>query len=162
MLVPSVSVKDEQIILWVLHRRKCSRLPQEPAVFLEKALQGTATGSTIQPNGNFVDGFSNGWIEHEEQRSRGVLLIDWDQSGVHLANVKVDIGQRVDLVLCEIVSHVSVETKGHGLTGCSAGEELRSGRRGSVCLTCAQFLICSLTHRLLGLFLASARYVAKM
>lgn len=93
---------DQQDILWVLDRRKCSWLPQKPAVLLEKALQGTATGSAVQPNGDFVDRRSNSWVEHEEERSGGILLIDWHQSGVHLTNVKVDVGKRSDLVLCEL------------------------------------------------------------
>lgn len=83
--------KKRTNILWVLNRRKCSWLPQEPAVLLEKALQGTATGSAVQPNCDFVDRFSNGWVEHEEQRSRSIFLIDWYQSRIHLTNVKVDI-----------------------------------------------------------------------
>ena len=83
--------KIQMNILWVFNRRKCSWLPQEPAVLLEKALQGTATGSAVQPNRDFVDRFSNGWIKHKEQRSRSIFLIDWYQSRVHLTNVEVDI-----------------------------------------------------------------------
>ena len=79
-------------ILWILNRRKCSRLPQESAILLEKALQGTATRATIQPNCDFVYRLADGWIEHEEQRSGGILLIDRYQSRVHLANVEIDIG----------------------------------------------------------------------
>ena len=79
-------------ILWIFDRRKCSWLPQESAILLEKALQGTATGAAIQPNCDFVDRLSNSWIEHEEQRPGGILLIDWYQSRVHLANVEIDIG----------------------------------------------------------------------
>lgn len=92
----------EQNILWVLNRRKCSWLPQESTVLLEKPLQGTAARSAIQPNGHFVDRCANSWVEHEEKRSGRIFLIDWDQSRVHLTNVEVDIRQRVNLVLYEL------------------------------------------------------------
>ena len=58
--------QNKWYILWVFDRRIRSRLPQESAVLLEKAFEGTATGSSIQPNCDFVDGFPNGGIEHEE------------------------------------------------------------------------------------------------
>ena len=52
--------------------------------------------------------------------------------------------------------------KGRGLTGCSAGEELRSSTGGSVCLTCIQVLIRSLMYCLIGPVLAPARYITKL
>lgn len=51
--------------------------------------------------------------------------------------------------------------EGHGLTGCSVSEVSRSGIRGIVCLTRVQFHICSFMYCLVGLVLASARYIAK-
>lgn len=80
-------------ILWILNRRKCSWLPQKSAILLEKALQRTATRSAVQPDCDFLDGLSNRWVEHKEERSGRILLIDRDQSGIHLTNVKVDIRQ---------------------------------------------------------------------
>lgn len=102
MSVVTIEPKNVNDILWILNRRKCSWLPQKSAILLEKAFQGTATGAAIQPNCDFVYRLSNGWIEHEEQRSRGVLLVDWYQPRVHLANVEIDIGQRINLVLCDL------------------------------------------------------------
>lgn len=92
--------ENDGCLLWVLNRRKRSWQPQKPAILLEKALQGAATGPAIQPDCDFIYGASDCRFKHEEQRSRGVLLVDWHQSGVQLANVKVDIGQRIDLVFC--------------------------------------------------------------
>ena len=92
MSVVKLEPNNVHSLLGILNRRKCSWLPQESAILLEKALQGTATGPAIQPDCDFVDRRSNSWIEHEEQRSGGILLIDWYQSRVHLANVEIDIG----------------------------------------------------------------------
>jgi hypothetical protein len=55
------------------------------------------TWSAIEPNNNLVGWLANCGLEDEEQSSRGILLVNWNQSGVHLTNVEWDVRQLRDL-----------------------------------------------------------------
>ena len=44
-----------------------SRLPSKPSVFLEEAFEGTATRASVQPDCDFVNRLTNGWLEDVEK-----------------------------------------------------------------------------------------------
>lgn len=85
----------------VLNGGESAGLPDEAASLLQETLHGATAWSTIQPNGNLVDWLTNGGLENEEKLSRLIILVNWHQARVHLTDVKGDIGQVVDQVLCK-------------------------------------------------------------
>jgi len=80
--------------------------PDEPAIFLKEAFERTAARATIQPNCHFIDGWSIGRLENEEECAGRVFLVDWDEAGIHLANIKIHLRKRFDLVSCFSLSYV--------------------------------------------------------
>ena len=51
--------------------------------------------ASIEPNGDLIDGLTNGWLEDEEQSPRGIVHVNWYETRVKLAQVEWDVGQRV-------------------------------------------------------------------
>ena len=84
----------------ILHGCKSARLPGESAVLLDEAFEGAAARASIQPDRHFVYGITDLRLKYKEQRSGIVLFVNRYQARVHLPNVKVDLGQMVNLVSC--------------------------------------------------------------
>ena len=87
----------------VLVRLVRSRGPDESPVLLEEALEGAATGTAVEPDGDLVDGGAGGGLEDEEEGLGGVGVVDGDQARVKLAQVKVDLGETRHEELCQSV-----------------------------------------------------------
>jgi hypothetical protein len=79
----------------VLHGQVGAVLPQERAVLLKETLKTGAAWSSVQPNQDLITGeFVCRWDEPEVQLGCIGLVRDGQQTGVRLANVEVNIGNR--------------------------------------------------------------------
>jgi len=77
----------------VLHRQVGTVLPQEWAILLKEAFKTRTARSTIEPDQDLVASeFVGRRNEPKVQLGRIRLVGDWQQTGVGLANVEVDIG----------------------------------------------------------------------
>ena len=82
----------------VLHGRISAWQPKEATSLLEEAFHGTAARSAIHPDGDFVNGLSNGRLEDIEKRPRLIVHIDGHEARVHLADIEGDVGKVVNEV----------------------------------------------------------------
>jgi hypothetical protein len=91
---------------------------------------GPPTGTAIEPDDQVVGGRVDGGLEDEVERARGVVVVDGDQARVHLAQVKGDLGQLLDLEVCGGLVLSATTGKGQALTLCRPGEESVGAGRG--------------------------------
>lgn len=83
----------------VLHRCKSTRLPNEATSLLQETLHGTASRTTVEPDGYFVYRRVDGRLEDEEERSGAIVHINWHQTRIHLADIKCNLRQGVHQVI---------------------------------------------------------------
>jgi hypothetical protein len=84
--------------VWVLHGCISTWLPKEATSLLEEAFHGTAARSAIHPDGDFVNGLSNGRLEDIEKRPRLIMHVNGHETRVHLADIKGDVGKVLNQV----------------------------------------------------------------
>ena len=68
------------------------------AILLEEAFERTAARAAVQPDCDFIDRVANPRLEGEEERPAGVALVNWNGSGIELADVVVNIRKGCHLV----------------------------------------------------------------
>ena len=63
---------------------------------LERNLQTSSNQASVEEDRHLVNGRSTRWLEDEEESIRFVVVVNWNQARIHLAEAEGNIGKRVN------------------------------------------------------------------
>jgi len=71
---------------------------------LEEALERTAARPTIEPDCDFVDRGADSWLVNEEEGPRVVVNVDWHETRIDLAQVKIEQREGFNVIFLGLIS----------------------------------------------------------